>query len=94
MNAKEFFVTESKAMAACVALVEAFDAERSAGARRELMETALKLAMEATGHENAERASELVDNWSRDARSEKSVTNRSSNSSKVKSDRRRSRRAE
>jgi len=87
-------MTESKAMAACVAFVEAFDAEKSAEARRELMEAALKLAMEATGHENAERARELVNNWSMDERSEPSVRNRGSNSSKVKSERRRSRRAE
>ena len=64
--------TESKAMAACVAFLEAFEGERTASVRRELITSSLKLAMEATGHElsgSTDAANALVARWCEESRS-------------------------
>ena len=55
--------TREAAIRACVALLEAFDPERTAAECRELLRVALESAMDATGMPKGERpdAGELVD---------------------------------
>lgn len=54
--------------AACLALLDAFDPDRSAMGRRASMLRALELAMEATGHARAD-AIALLAQWCQDLRS-------------------------
>lgn len=47
--------TQTAAIRACVALLEAFDSDRSAAECRTLLQTALECAMDATAMPKAER---------------------------------------
>ena len=57
--------TQAAAIRACVALIEAFDPDRSAAECRALLRTALECAMDATAVPRAERpdAGKLVDSF-------------------------------